>query len=676
MATATTERPATAPAPPPPPEEKRSRFGRGAQVGAILAVWVVLWAALKGTATLTLDQASTTALHDRTNEITDSIQAGRNTNPLFLYFFNEIRLVIDTLTNLVSGLIADPALGRPVPVLGWLGVVALVTYVSWALGNTKVALLSAAGFVFFGLQGLWTESMQTLALTLSAVVVSLAIGIPLGVWAGLSPRAEKAMTPVLDFMQTLPTMVYLLPLVLFFAIGPASAVIATLIYAAPPAIRITAHGIKSVPPNTVEASVSLGSTRWQTLFGVLIPVARRTIVLGINQTIMAALSMVTLAALIDAPGLGQNVLKALQTTDVGTAFNAGLAIVVMAIVLDRVTTAISERSEVARRMTPRQLRMRKPLLAAGGVATAVCIYLAYTFANYAIFPEPEDARLGYVGGAIADGATAASDWVQSTFSLVTSTFKDLFTRGVIDPVQSLLAESPWYVVAVALVLLSLVIGSLRAAVTTAACLAVVLGTGLWSDAMVTLASTLIATLVTIVIGVVVGVWMGRSTAVDRAIRPFLDGAQTLPPFVYLIPVVALFGPTRFTAVVAAVVYAAPISIKLVADGIRGVPTATVEAAISAGTATWQMITKVQLPMARRALVLATNQGLIYVLSMVALGGLVGAGALGYDVIQGFRQGAYFGKGMWAGLAIVMLGIMLDRIAQAAERRSASGPGHR
>ena len=670
MATATTERPTTAAAPPPQPAEEGRRFGRGAQVAAILAVWVVLWAALKGRATLTLDQASTTSLHDKVNEYTDSIQAGRNTNPLFLYFFNEIRLVIDTLTNLVSGLIADPALGRPVPVLGWLGVVAVVTYVSWAFGNVKVAALAAAGFVFFGLQGLWTESMQTFALTLAAVVVSLAIGIPLGVWAGLSPRAEKAMTPALDFMQTLPTFVYLLPLVLFFAIGPASAVIATLIYAAPPAIRITAHGIKSVPPNTVEASVSLGSTRWQTLFGVLIPVARRTIVLGINQTIMAALSMVTIAALIDAPGLGQNVLKALQTTDVGTAFNAGLGIVVMAIVLDRVTTAVSERSEVARRMTPRAIRLRRPLLAAGAAVTAVCIYLSYTFANYAIFPEPEDARLGYIGGPIADATTSVSDWVQSTFSFLTGTFKDFFTTWVIDPVQSLLADSPWFVVVAALIALSLVIGSLRAAVTSTACLAVVLGTGLWSDAMVTLAATLVATVITVVIGVAVGVWMGRSSRADRAIRPFLDGAQTLPSFVYLIPVVALFGATRFTAVVAAVIYAAPISIKLVADGIRGVPTATVEAATSAGTSTWQMITKVQLPMARRALVLATNQGLIYVLSMVVIGGLVGAGALGYDVVQGFRQGPYFGKGLFAGLAIVMLGIMLDRITQAAERRSA------
>jgi glycine betaine/proline transport system permease protein len=149
----------------------------------------------------------------------------------------------------------------------------------------------------------------------------------------------------------------------------------------------------------------------------------------------------------------------------------------------------------------------------------------------------------------------------------------------------------------------------------------------------------------------------------------LDAAQTMPPFVYLIPFFALFDVSRFTAIVAAVVYAAPVAIKLIADGIVGVSPTTVEAARSAGTSSWQMITKVQLPMARGALVLAANQGLIYVLSMVVIGGLVGGGALGYDVVAGFKQSSLFGKGLAAGVAIVTLGIMLDRVAQAAARRT-------
>jgi glycine betaine/proline transport system permease protein len=172
-----------------------------------------------------------------------------------------------------------------------------------------------------------------------------------------------------------------------------------------------------------------------------------------------------------------------------------------------------------------------------------------------------------------------------------------------------------------------------------------------------------------ILGVLFGVWMGRSRRADRVIRPALDAGQTMPPFVYLVPFLALFGPTRFTAIVAAVVFAAPVAIKIIADGIRAVSGTTVEAAVAAGSSRTQIITKVQLPMARKALTLATNQGLIYVLSMVVVGGLVGAGALGYNVVAGFSQGQLYGKGLAAGLAIVLLGVMLDRISQAAAERS-------
>jgi glycine betaine/proline transport system permease protein len=184
-----------------------------------------------------------------------------------------------------------------------------------------------------------------------------------------------------------------------------------------------------------------------------------------------------------------------------------------------------------------------------------------------------------------------------------------------------------------------------------------------------LAATLVATILTMAIGIVFGVWMGRSKLADQIIRPILDMLQVIPAFVYLVPLLALFQPGRFTAIVAAIAYAAPVAVKIIADGIRQVSATTVEAATSAGSSTWQMITKVQLPMSARTLVLATNQGLIYVLSMVVVGGLVGAGALGYDVVAGFVQLNLFGKGLAAGLAIVMLGIMLDRVTRAAADRA-------
>ncbi|WP_406155748.1 ABC transporter permease [Streptomyces canus] len=651
---------------PPPPVAPVRRVSRSMVVGAILVVWLVLFAVLRGKQTLSLAAADLTDLHRWLNDVNDSIGADRNSNPLFLYGFNEIRLVIDNLVTFVQDLISQPSGDRPLPQIGWLGVVGLAGYVSWAVANWRVALLAVAGFTFLGLQGLWQESMDTLSLTLSAVLVALLFALPLGVWAGLSERANRIVTPFLDFMQTMPTFVYLAPLTLFFLIGGASATIATVIYAAPPAIRISAHAIRSVPATTVEAAASMGATRRQSLLKVLLPMSKRTVVMGINQTIMAALAMVTIAALIDAPGLGKTVVQALQSLDVGTAFNAGLAIVVMAIVLDRVTTAASGRAEAARRSGNPLLKWRRHLLVAGGAVAAVLVYLSHTYLWAAEFPGD-----GGTGSTIAKAADNVTTWAQDNLSGLTNGFRDVITNGLLNPFQTLLTDSPWWLVGAALIGIAVVLGGWRAGITTAVCVGLLVATGVWSDGMTTLASTVVATVLVMLLGVVFGVWMGRSALVDRMVRPTLDAAQVMPPFVYLVPFLALFGATRFTAIVAAIVYAAPVAIKIIADGVRTVPATTVEAATSTGCNTWQIITKVQLPMARSALTLATNQGLIYVLSMVVVGGLVGAGALGYDVVAGFSQGQLYGKGLAAGLAIVLLGVMFDRITQAAARRTSN-----
>jgi glycine betaine/proline transport system permease protein len=639
------------------------RFSKRWAVVGLFVVWLLGYVAFHGRQTLALAPADVTGVHNKLNDLNDSISANRNSNPLFLYFFNEIKVVIDQIVVFFQGLISQPVGDRPVPYIGWLGVVGLATFAAWALANWRVAVLTVVGLVFLGTQGLWQESMDTLALTITAVLLSLLVGIPLGIWAGLSNRANAVLTPVLDLMQTMPTFVYLAPLTLFFLIGPAAATIATMIYAVPPVIRLTAHGIREVPSDSVEAGESLGSTRFQLLRKVLLPMAKPTIVTGINQTIMAALSMVTIAALIDAPGLGQVVVRALQILDVGTAFNAGLSIVVLAIVLDRVTTAASVKAEAEReRGSTRSPRTRRMTLAAGGVVALVSVYLSYTYLWAAQFPSSPD-----FGSPIAKYTSKASDWCQLHLASATGALKDGFTSAILDPLESLLSDSPWWLVMLAITALALILGTVRTALIAVVCLGLIIATGVWSDAMVTLASTLVATVVVTLFGLVIGVWMGRSRRVDQIIRPALDAAQTMPAFVYLVPVLALFAASRFTAIVAAVIYAAPVCIKIIADSIRGVSETTVEAATAAGSNTWQTISKVQVPMARRGITLAVNQGLIYVLAMVVVGGLVGGGALGYDVVAGFVQSALFGKGLAAGIAIVLLGILLDRITQAAAR---------
>jgi glycine betaine/proline transport system permease protein len=643
-----------------------------AAIGAVLGVWIVGFFLLRGRNTLALAPADTKPLHVWLSDLQTSVGEGRNTNPLFTYFFNPIRSVIDAFGTAISDLIAHPVDARPVPYIGWLGVVVLFTFLAWMLGNWKVALLTLCGLLFMGLQGLWQESMETLALTIAAVAISLLIGIPLGIWAGISDGFNRLITPVLDFMQILPSFVYLAPLTLAFLIGPAAAIIATVIYAAPPVIRLTAHGIRSVPSESREAVESLGATRSQELFGALLPMAKRTIVLGINQTIMAALAMVTIAALIAAPGLGQVVVQALSTQDVGTAFNAGLAIVLLAIILDRTTTAASERVEIQRRKSAEPNKYRRPGIAIGAAVTAIAIWLSYTYQLVAIFPSSlqlGSVHIGFdVGTPIINAANAVTNWAQTSFSGVTNGIKDVVTAWALDPLQTLLDSSPWWLTFVAITAIAAVIGGRVSALITAVCLGLVIAIGLWQDTMDTLAAVLVATVAVVLLGVVVGVWMGRSPTADKIVRPFLDAAQTMPSFVYLVPFLALFSATRFTGIVAAIVYAAPVSIKIMADGIRGVSPETVEAARSVGSNSWQVITKVQLPMAVRSLTLATNQGLIYVLSMVVVAGLVGGGALGYLVVAGFSQTSLFGKGLAAGLAIVLLGTILDRTTAAASKR--------
>jgi glycine betaine/proline transport system permease protein len=378
---------------------------------------------------------------------------------------------------------------------------------------------------------------------------------------------------------------------------------------------------------------------------------------------MAALSMATIAAFINGPGLGQPVVRALNALRVGDAFVPGLCIVLMAIMLDRVTTAASEHGEKLQRGQARDMAARRSALLMGGAAVAVvCVYLSrhYTFAA-----KPWQSSMG---DKLSSGVQTVIDWISTNWAGTTASIANGFTSAVINKLQYVLAGSPWYITGLAILAIALIVGGWRAGVATVICLAGLRWLELWNNAMITLTATLVAAVVVMVLAAVFGVWMGRSRQADRVIRPLLDAGQTLPPFVYLIPVLALFGPTRFTAIVAAVAYAAPAAIKIVADGIKAVSSATVEAAESAGALTIQIITKVQIPMARSAFTVATNQGLLYVLAMVVIGGLVGAGALGYDVVAGFKQLDTRGRGLAAGFSIVLLGVMLDRITTYAARR--------
>jgi glycine betaine/proline transport system permease protein len=644
------------------------RRGRWWLLGLVVAAWVAVWGFTRDTDTLAIGGATLTDAHqwlrDRAGWVEEAAAAG--TNPLFV-LGNAVSDALNALITFLQRLFTVAEFPRPYPEIGWLGVVGMAAWVTYALAGWRSVLVAIPAFLTFGFLGYWEDSIDLLIITLVSVTLAVVLGIPIAIAMARNKVVSAIVTPVLDVMQTMPSFVYLLPFAIIFGIGSAAATMVTLVYAMPPVIRVAAHGIRSVSPSTLEASRSLGVTGWQRLWGVELPMAKTTIMVGINQTMMAALSMATIAAFIDSPGLGQPVLEGLRRGQLGTSAVAGLAIVVMAIMLDRITTAASVRTERSARSGSDNLPRRRLALVGGGVLTVVAVWLSNTQVWANQFPTSPD-----LGAPISDAVERVTDWLRSDLSELTTSIQEAFTNLFLNPVQDLVASSPWYVTGAALLAVAALVGGSRAFGATAICLTGVYFLDLWNNAMVTLTSVVTATAVAMLIGVVLGVWMGRSTSADRGIRPLLDAAQTIPPFVYLVPILILFGPNRFTAILAGVIYAVPPATKLIADGIRGVAPATVEAAESVGSTQWQMITKVQLPMARSSLLLATNQGLLYVLSMVVIGGMVGAGALGGDIVTGFRQTSMVGRGLAAGIAIVLLGIMLDRITTHGAQRSAPG----
>ncbi|MSO43454.1 MAG: ABC transporter permease subunit [Candidatus Planktophila sp.] len=630
-----------------------------------VAVWVLLGRLLQGKNTLQIATYENTPFTSFVGDRALDLRGNRTESPAFIYFFNPIRGAIDGFVQVIRNLIAVPAPNSVIPIIGWLGVVAIIAFAVFATSQWRTALLSVSLLLACGALGMWQFTMDSIAMTLAAVLLSLAIGMPLGIWAGLSDRTLKILTPLLDLAQILPTLVYMAPIALIFMIGAASATIATMIYSIPICIRITSHAIRTLNQSPIEAAESMGSTQKQTLTKVQMPMAKQMIVLGINQTVMAAVSFVVVAALIGAPGLGKPVIDALIIRNVGQGFVAGFAVVFLAILMDRSTSAAAKRQTSFVPPTAKDLKRKRMVLIAAGLLAAVSVFLSRTILWAAVWPKEID--ISPQVERITNNATA---WILDNLYIFTVGFKDFISYAILNPLETQLSASPWYVTVAMIVALALIIGGVRTAILAFVLAMAIVVSGLWYEAMLTLTQTIVGCLLTMIIGIALGIWTGRSDRAERALRPFLDAGQTLPAFVYLVPMLGLFGPTRFTAIATGIVYAIPVVVKLVCEGIRAVPHSLVEAATAAGSTTRQIITKVQLPAAKKTILLATNQGLIYVLAVVVIGGFVGAGGLGYLVIVGNSKPELQGKGLIAGAAILLLGVIFDRIMQAGARRSA------
>ncbi len=574
---------------------------------------------------------------------------------LFFRAFNGLASFLDSVVGWLTSFFFK---------LTWVGTAVLGTLVVLRYGGRRAALGVLAAFCAFAAMGLWEPSVRTFALTLASVGLSLVIGLPLGVLAGRSDGFQRFITPVLDAMQIIPAFAYLMPIVLLFSVGPGAAVATTLIYAIPPAIRITALGIRGVPTNTVEAAEALGATRLQTLLKVQLPLARRMLLLSVNQTILFALSMVVIAGLIGGQGLGDVVTSGLYSNP-SLALVAGVAIVIMAIALDRATEAMANRTDPTKRHLTegkRKLLRRYTLACAGGVGVAVG--LGYAFGAGSVWSRAT-AQVWMLRQ-----VQSVLDYVQnpSTFIFhITSPIGNFLVQYGLGPLRTFFVETPWPAMVFGLAAIAFLISGLRPAVITFVMLTLIGLTNEWTNAMDTLSQVLVATFFTLVVGIPLGVWAAESARARKTMRPVLDVLQTLPQLVYIIPFIYLMPVSIVPGVLASVLYASPVVIRLVEAGVREVSVHPVEAAESFGATRAQVLLKVKIPLARDAIMLGVNQGIIMVLAVVVIAGLVGSGALGYDVAQGLQQ-SLFGQGVLASVAILALGIALDRVTQGRRHK--------
>ncbi|MFJ8952019.1 MULTISPECIES: ABC transporter permease [unclassified Streptomyces] len=652
MAAAVTAASATSTAERPRPLWRNRALGKIVLLAVVAAVLIPLahakWSSGTWPHDLTVD------LTEPLGKATDWIIDNRDSHPLFLYFFGYIsNAVVLSVRAVYLVLLAA----------GWAGVTAAVGLITWRVAGWRSAAFATIAFLACGILGMWVPTMQTLALMVIAVLISVIVGALLGLAAGLSDTMYRGLRPVLDTMQALPAYAYLLPVVLVFGMGVPAAVLATVVYAAPPMARLTALGLRSVDGGVMEAVTSLGATARQRLLSARLPLARKELLLGLNQTIMMALSMAVIASVIGAGGLGDRVYQALASVDVGAALAAGIPIVLLAVVLDRVTAAAGARMG-SHDSAPAPWKWG--VVALGTVVVA----LAARFMDRLDWP---DSWVVTIATPVNDAVDWMTDHLYTGVPYIggTADWAAHFTTGILNPVRDGLTWLPWWSVLLIVAALAWLIGTWRTALTAVLAMAAIGALGVWKPSLDTLSQVIAAVLVTLVLGVAIGIGAARSERIERLLRPVLDVFQTMPQFVYLIPVVALFGVGRAPAVAAAVVYALPAVVRITTQGLRQVDPAAMEASRSMGATTWQQLRQVQLPLARPALLLAVNQGVVLVLAVVIIGGLVGGGALGYDVVFGLAQGD-LATGLVAGAAIVCLGLMLDRVTQPTGRRTGAG----
>jgi len=553
------------------------------------------------------------------------------------------------------------------PSLSWIAIVVMVTAFGHFVRDWKLAALVGGCFLYLAVFGQWDSAMVTLASVLIAVPFGAVGGLLLGVLAYRAPAFEALIRPVLDLMQTVPVFAYLVPILFLFGFGPVAALVATIIYAMPPMVRVTIVALRGVSDEIRDVGVMVGCTRRQLMWKVLIPTAAPTLMVGVNQVIMLTLNMVIIASMIGAGGLGFDVLSALRRLDIGGGIEAGVAIVVMAIALDRLSQAFATRVAGDYRLDPNlNIVQRHPWSATVLIVTVVTYLLSSQVPGIQSFPE---------AAALSTG-TFWSDvigYINVHFFDTFEAIKTAFLTYLLLPVKRFFTGIPWAWGIMLVTLIGWRVGGIGLAALAGSLTALIAAVGLWDKAMITLYLCGTSVLVASAIGIPMGILAARNDTANRVIGSLIDTLQTLPSFVYLIPVVMLFRVGDFSAMIAVVLYAMAPAVRYAAHGIRNVNPQLIEAGMVSGCTPRQLLWRIRLPMAFPELLLGLNQTIMLALSMLVITALVGTRDLGQEVYIALTK-ANTGQGIVAGLAVAFIAIIADRILTATTRRARRNMG--
>ena len=561
-----------------------------------------------------------------------------------------------------------------IPPLPWLAAWIAACAIAMHAGGIRLAALAAGAAGYLVVFGQWQSAMLTFASIVIAVPFGVAGGLLLGIAAHRSTRFNKVLNPILDAMQTVPIFAYLLPILFLFGFGPVAALLATITYALPPMARVTLLAFSAVPTELVEAGRMAGCTSRQLVTKVLIPASRGPLMTGVNQVIMLSLNMVIIASMIGAGGLGYDVLASLRQLDIGGGLEAGTAIVVLAITLDRISQAYAQRALDVRRNPraryrvwlighlPQMANKPNPVPVAWiVVGIVIALWVAALWVEpLRHYPEAWTLSTGVFWDDVVK-------WLNVNFFDTFEAIKTVILLNFMIPVKRFLLAQPWPFFAFCVAVAALSIAGTRRAIIAGAFVLTIAFTGLWQPAMVSVYLTGVSVVLAIAMGIPIGIASGTRNRLWRVVEVVIDTLQTLPSFVYLIPVVMLFRVGDFTAMIAIILYALAPAIRYTALGIREVDPGLVEAATAMGATKRQVLIRVRLPLALPSIMLGINQTIMLALSMLVITALVGTSDLGQEVYIALVK-ADVGRGLMAGIGVAMIAMIADRLMTASAGR--------